>query len=164
MKLIFVRHGTAEDKKKNQTDMDDFKRRLTEDGAKEVKEMVHSLHFVFRKIDTIYTSPLFRAVQTANFVYSENHKSEYEILTTLDPYSTPQEFVKSIRELDPDGVYCFVGHEPLLSQSMNYLLNKNCEIRIELEKAGVAVLTGESLEDLRLTTLLSPKMVTKLDF
>ncbi|WPU64127.1 phosphohistidine phosphatase SixA [Peredibacter starrii] len=164
MKLIFVRHGTAEDKKKNQTEMDDFKRRLTKDGAQEVKEMVHSLHFIFRKIDVIYTSPLFRAVQTANIVYSENHKSEYEILTTLDPFSTPKEFKNSINDLDTDGVYCFVGHEPLLSQSMNYLLNKNCEIRIELEKGGVAVLAGESLEELKLTTILSPRMVTKLDF
>lgn len=164
MKLIFVRHGEAEEKRKNDSEMDDFKRRLTEEGAKEVKEMVHSCHFIFRKIDVIFTSPLFRAVQTANIIYAENHKSEYEILTTLDPFIDSYEFASSIEELSPSGTYCFVGHAPQLSQSVNLLLNGKTEASIDISKGGVAVLEGESLHELVLTTLLSPRLVTKLDY
>ena len=164
MKLIFLRHGIAEDKEKHPSLMGDFRRRLTEEGVKEVKEMVHSCHFIFRKIDTIFTSPLSRAIQTANVVYSENHKSHYEILTTLDPLSGPEAFVQSLRDLDKNSTYCFVGHEPLLSQSINLLMHCKAETRIELEKGGVAVLSGATLEELHLTTLLSPRMVLKFDF
>lgn len=164
MKLIFIRHGKAIEKRKNDSEMDDFRRRLTEDGAKEVKKMVHSCHFIFRKIDVIFTSPLFRAVQTASIIYAENHKSEYDILTTLDPFIEAHEFASSIEELNPSGTYCFVGHAPQLSQSVNLLLNGKTDAKIDISKGGVAVLEGESLPELVLTTLLSPRMVTKLDF
>lgn len=164
MKLIFVRHGSAEDKNKKDTLMDDFRRRLTKDGAQEVKEVVHSCYFIFRKINTIFTSPLSRAVQTASIVYSENHKSDYEILSTLDPFHTPEDFVNSIQDLQTSGTYCFVGHEPQLSQSINLILNQVAETKIEFAKGGVAVLEGETLSSLVLTTLLSPRMMLKLDF
>lgn len=163
MKLIFFRHGIAEEKEPDQTEMDDFGRCLTKEGIIEAKEMIQAGHYLFKKLDGIFTSPLVRAVQTAQILYSQKPECFFEILPTLDSLSPYQDFQNDLKKLK-DGTYCFVGHEPHLSTSINLLLNKKSESGILLAKGGVVVLEGPHLNELKISAVLSPKLLTKLEY
>lgn len=163
MKFIFLRHGTSERKTVGDTVMDDFNRRLTKDGIVEIKEMVQTGHFLFRKLDKIFTSPLLRAVQTADILYRQNEHVDFEMMPELDSLSPLNSFQKEIKSL-PEGTYCFVGHEPHLTSSVNMILNGRSDSEIDLAKGGLLILEGDSVDEMRLSTLVSPKAVTKFQY
>lgn len=163
MKFIFLRHGIAEKKNADDTVMDDFNRKLTKDGIIEVKEMVQTGRFLFRKLDKIFTSPLLRAVQTADILYRQNEQVGFEMMPELDLMSPLNTFQKEIKNL-PNGTYCFVGHEPHLTSSVNIILNGKSDSEIALAKGGLLILEGDSVEEMRLSILVSPKTVTKFQY
>ena len=163
MKFIFLRHGIAEKKRDEHSEMDDFGRELTRDGIIEVKEMVQTGHFLFRKLDKIFTSPLVRAVQTAEILYRQNEHVDFEFMPALDSLSPLSSFQEEIKKL-PQGSYCFVGHEPHLTSSVNLILNGRSESEIALAKGGLLILEGDSIDEMKLSTLISPKSVTKFQY
>ena len=57
-KLIFIRHGKAEEQN---TDISDFERSLTTKGKKEVHNIALKLRVKQPSIDLFMTSPAFRA-------------------------------------------------------------------------------------------------------
>lgn len=156
MKLIFLRHGIAEDKKRSDSDMDDSLRELKKSGRAETKSIVKLFKELFHDVDVIYTSPMSRAVQTAEIIVRYFPKKNLEILETLDASISVDAFLNDIKRLDYKKTYCFVGHEPHLSTSIARLLNAKEEALL-LEKSGFAVLEGDSFSDLKLSMLISPQ-------
>lgn len=65
MNLYLVRHGAAEDKKPGGRDFD---RGLTEEGKKKMSAAVKGWKALIPGFDTLVSSPLIRAVQTAEIV------------------------------------------------------------------------------------------------
>ena len=161
MKLIFFRHALAEKKHLDDTELDDFRRKITDSGIIETKEVIQTCHFLFKKLDSIFTSPLSRAVQTAQIIHRHLRSSlPLEIMSSLDALSSPAEFIKDLQSLD-DGTYCFVGHEPHLTTVIQLLLTNEETTSVKLDKSGVAVLEGEDISSLQLTTLISPKFIVR---
>lgn len=156
MKLIFLRHGIAEDKKKSDTEMDDSMRELKKDGRSETKMMVKAFKEMFKEVDVVYTSPMARAAQTAEVILKYFPKKKFEIMDTLDSSLAVEEFLREVKTLPYKQTYCFVGHEPHLSTAISRLMGAK-DAAIQLEKSGVAVLEGESISDLSLSMLVSPQ-------
>ena len=163
MKLVFFRHGIAEEKKLSHTDMDDYRRKLVPQGMTETHHMAKSLKFIFKKINRVYASPLVRAVQTAEIISREYPALEFELMPSLDKLLNPAVFVKELSTLDQNLNYCFVGHEPHFTQSIQQILTHSMNATVKLDKSGVAVLEGASLSELKVSFLISPKMLSKIN-
>ncbi len=109
----------------------------------------------------ILTSPYTRAVQTAELA-AKVLEVQAEIVRTdaLRPESTPQAVWSEVRTYKSEGSILLAGHEPLLSQTISYLLAASSVI-VELKKGALARidlerLTGEPRGLLQ--WLLTPKV------
>lgn len=161
MNLIFFRHAIASDKKNSHNFMDDFRREITKEGRKETKLMVKTWKPLFKNLNAIFTSPLVRAVQTAEIISKYHPESKLELLESLDSTAAIESFLESIRHLKGSETYCFVGHEPHLTLCVSALL-KETQPNIDLKKSGIILLTGESMDRLKLAQVLSPELTLKL--
>ncbi len=85
----------------------------------------------------ILTSPLVRAVQTAE-VAAEMFAHHHELVrtTALLPTASPQDVWQELRSRKNEPELLLVGHEPLLSQVVGYLLGTP-DLRVDLKKAGL---------------------------
>lgn len=154
MKLIFLRHGTAEEKSAKQTELDDFNRELVRKGRKEIKRIVKNNPDVFKNIDVIFTSPLLRALETAQILYDKFPSDMFEVHPLLETHVDPKVFVKSF-QIKNDPAMCFVGHEPFLTKAVKLFL-KSPDLKIDLVKGGAIVLEGSNLKDLKLSLVIKP--------
>jgi len=117
--LYLTRHGDAEPKKPG---MSDFERELTETGREITKKMATALKKMGAKIDLIISSPLVRAVQTAQ-IFRDVMEVNSEILklNELIPGSDFQSLIKVISHLGVENVLA-VGHEPHLGEFFSWLM------------------------------------------
>ena len=160
MKLIFFRHGTASDKKSTYDDLQDFKRELVKEGIKETKLVEKKFRNLFRGVDVFYSSSYLRAIFTAELLHQKNIHSDFQILPSLDSAVSPKEFIQEINLLSPKKNYCFVGHEPHLSEAVSLLL-KAADPIFNLDKSGFVVLEGDHFNNLKLLSMISPKLLNK---
>lgn len=158
MKLIFFRHGVAVDKKNGQSDLDDARRELTREGVKETKTVVKTLKPLFKDIDIIFSSPMVRAVETAQIISKYFPKKKFELMPSLDSSVASEAFLADLNAIKTDGTYCFVGHEPHLTTSVSKLLKEETS-NIELDKSGMIVLEGKNLNDMKISLIISPALL-----
>ena len=72
MRLIFVRHAPSEGYFIRDDEEADFLREITIEGKKEfTRTTLKALRKNFKLIDVIFTSPLVRAIQTAEMISAE---------------------------------------------------------------------------------------------
>ncbi len=116
--------------------MSDFDRELTEAGKVVTEKMAIALKKAGIKFDIIVSSPLIRAVQTAEiFRGVMGIKSEIVRLNELVPGSDFQSLVKIISELKGENILA-VGHEPHLGEFLYWFL---CLLKpIEFKKSSIA--------------------------
>ncbi|HEY8133103.1 MAG TPA: phosphohistidine phosphatase SixA [Thermoanaerobaculia bacterium] len=148
--IVLLRHGIAEDKSANKPDE---KRELTEEGRRKMKEIARSLARIFPEAEAIYSSPLVRAVQTAEPVAKE-YKLSINQTPALTPKGTPADFRRLLQEIK-DEFAIFVGHEPNLSNIMLDLTKMRGDI--ELKKGGCYGIDFE--EGGKLAWMLSPRVL-----
>jgi len=120
MRLYFLRHGRAV--ARDEWGGDDAQRPLTEDGVELVRAEADSLRRMALDPTVIITSPLVRAVQTADIVVERLDLSgrllhDDRMAAGLD-LDTLQELV---RENDHAAAILFVGHEPDFSEIISGL-------------------------------------------
>ncbi len=162
MKLIFIRHGVAlghflQDPKL------DFERPLTDEGCEKFRILMSKLNSVEKKIDAIFSSPLIRAVQSAEILWTLYKEASLEMLADLDILDDPSHLVKEISLLPPEGIYAFVGHDPHLTRVISSLLELHPEHDfMKLKKGGVCILEGGMWQGFRLKSLLTPKILSSL--
>ena len=140
MKLLVIRHGTAEDSAPG----GDAKRSLTGEGKKEVKEVAAGLAEVFDSIDVIGASPYLRAQQTAEIIAGEFGNVGLETVDALVPGSELTDTLAWITGHRSKNVVCVVGHEPLLGVLVTWLMTGLQNSRVEMTKAGAALLEFDS--------------------
>jgi phosphohistidine phosphatase len=148
--LLLLRHGIAEDKLADKTDAE---RELTDEGRRKMKEIARSLARIFPEAEAIYSSPLVRAVQTAEPVAREYGLS-IDQTPALTPQSTTADFRKLLQEIKVDFAI-FVGHEPNLSNIMLDLTKMRGHI--ELKKGGCYGIDFEAGG--KLSWMLSPRVL-----
>jgi len=134
-KLIFVRHGRAEDPS---PEFSDFERSLTPKGKSISKLMARKLTELENKTGIIITSPAFRALETAIIFGSElGIKPEKIILDSNLYYKMSYNYLVTLLskfENDVDSIMLF-GHNPSFSEIPDRLSNAGCDF---MPKSGIA--------------------------
>jgi phosphohistidine phosphatase len=164
MKLLIIRHGPAGDRAEWEAEgRDDRLRPLTSQGKKEMRRVAEGLATLVPKIDVLATSPLVRAVQTAEIVASQ-YDCETVTVEALAPGNDLEKVVGWLRGQRGDTV-AVVGHEPDLSSVACYLLTGKPSSFLTLKKSGTCLL---ELSDPRgpgqatLEWLLIPRVLKQL--
>ena len=159
--IVLFRHGIAEEQSK---DGNDASRRLTAEGRARMKQIAQGLAELMPKVEVIYTSPLIRAVQTAQAL-ARVYGTKAKIVTAdaLAPRGTPKDFRKLLLEGDGARRAIYVGHEPNLTQIFLALLGiRRPKGSIELKKGGCYVLTLDAKGAGSLDLVLTPRALRKL--
>jgi phosphohistidine phosphatase len=153
MQLYFLRHGEAD--WPNWTKPDD-ERPLTDFGKKEVRQVAKFLNRLKVKPDLIVTSPLPRALQTAE-VAAEQLKTKLRQDEALEPGFGISE-LRTVLKRHRSQVLMLVGHEPDFSNVISALTGAS----LKLSKAGVALVNIDpEAEKGRLLWLFPPKFARK---
>ncbi len=142
MKLIFIRHGAAGDKYDDPEV--DFYRELTPKGKKKLQKSFKQFKKNKIDVDVIFTSPLSRALQTAEVFWKYHKKSDLELTVDLIPENNPFDIIEYISFLPRGGTYAFVGHEPLLSQVISIILSAPPG-QVSLKKGQILILEDKLL-------------------
>jgi phosphohistidine phosphatase len=153
MQLYFLRHGEAD--WPGWTKPDD-ERPLTDFGRKEVRQVAKFLNRLKVKPDLIVTSPLPRALQTAE-VAAEQLKTKLRQDEALEPGFGISE-LRTVLKRHRSKVLMLVGHEPDFSSVISALTGAS----LKLSKAGVALVDIDpGAEEGRLFWLFPPKFARK---
>jgi len=153
MQLYFLRHGEAD--WPGWTKPDD-ERPLTDFGKKEVRQVAKFLNRLKVKPDLIVTSPLPRALQTAE-VAAEQLKTKLRQDEALEPGFGISE-LRIVLKRHRSKVLMLVGHEPDFSSVISALTGAS----LKLSKAGVALVDIDpEAQEGRLLWLFPPKFARK---
>jgi phosphohistidine phosphatase len=135
MEIYILRHGIAEDGHVGQPDAD---RALTADGRKKLRNVLRTAASAGVSPSLILTSPLRRAVQTAQLA-AEIFEYKGDLLRTkaLEPASSPKSVWEEIRVHKDESRILLSGHEPLFSRLTAYLLNSP-DLQIDFKKGALA--------------------------
>jgi phosphohistidine phosphatase len=154
MKLLVVRHATAVDKDEfARTGKSDDLRPLTPGGKREMRDVARGIREVVPAIDTLATSPLVRAVQTAE-ILGEAYDRKLVTVEWLRPETPYEEFAQWARSHREKKVVVIVGHEPHLSGLVSWLLAASRRSLLELKKGAACLLEVEEASGGSSATLL----------
>jgi phosphohistidine phosphatase len=137
-KIIFIRHGRAED---DSPDLPDFERSLTIKGKNVSRLMAAKLKEKLKDIGILITSPAFRAIETALIFAGEYGIDAEKIVINSNLYFRLDEksfmaLLKSINE-DLDTITLF-GHNPSFTDLAGYYCEETCDV---ISKSGIVCLS-----------------------
>jgi phosphohistidine phosphatase len=131
--IVLLRHGIAEP---HGARADDDARILTKTGNRRMKQIGRGLAKRFPKADVIYSSPLIRCVETAEWVEKGYGSSiTFKTSDALKPDATVDDF-RALVDGSQARRIIFVGHEPNLTKMMLAMTKMRSEGEIELQKGG----------------------------
>jgi phosphohistidine phosphatase len=163
--LLIIRHGPAGDSAAWEAEgRDDRLRPLTPEGKKQMRKAASGLAVLVPGLPLLATSPLTRAVETAEIVAAE-YGCEIVPLEALAPGHDPEDTVAWLREQGSDLTVGLVGHEPHLSTLVGYLLTGKRASFVDLKKGGACLLEMTApLQPGRgaLAWLLTPSVLRRL--
>ena len=125
MDLYFLRHGEA---------APDGERPLTSEGAREVARVARWLRKHDVKPEIIFSSPLARALQTAQLV-ADTLEVPMQVEDRLACGARLEQVAELLRPLGRRARVMLVGHEPDFSDMVGELIGGAA---VELKKAGLA--------------------------
>ncbi len=144
MQVILIRHGKAEDAaewaREHSTDV---KRPLTRKGEREMADAAEGLAELVETIDVLASSPLTRAIQTAEIVGVAYGGLEIVVCDELKPGRKPELLMRWLRERGKAKVVAVVGHEPGLSRCAGYMLGGAAKSVVEMKKGGACLIKFE---------------------
>jgi phosphohistidine phosphatase len=157
--LIYVlRHAIADDAKPGESDS---ARALTSEGRKKLSAVLDRAGKAGVSPSIILTSPYVRARQTARMAAQAFEREDSVIETSaLVPSGSPELVWDEITEYRSEQQVMVVGHEPLLSELVKFLLNSPA-LRIDMRKAALVAISLESLRGAprgALQWMLTPKL------
>ena len=134
MQVYLLRHGIAQEAHGAPSDGD---RELTSEGRRKLRETLRVLAGAEVRPSLIISSPLKRAIQTAE-IAREILKTKHNVLHTkaLSPNSSVEQIWDEIRVHRDEPEMMLVGHEPLLSRTAAYLLGAP-NLRVDFKKGAV---------------------------
>lgn len=137
MEIYFVRHGEAEDGAMGGEG--DAARRLTAHAVRGMKQEGEALSGLGVKVDKIISSPLARAVQTAELLREALQVREpISSDPRLEPGFSAEKLDAILAELPGFSTLMLVGHEPSFSRVVGEITGGS---RLKFEKGGVARVT-----------------------
>lgn len=170
MKLLLVRHAPAGDPAAYAASgMDDRERPLTPEGKRKMRRAARGLARLIPSLDLLASSPLVRAVQTADILASCYRRLDVTPTDELVPGRPPDRVLRWLSTLPIEGVVAAVGHEPDLSRLAAFLLTGQTAPFLEFKKGGAALLDlapgsppGGRGGGARLEWLLAPGQLRRL--
>ena len=162
--VLVIRHAEAEEiHDAAVAGRNDAQRRLTDEGRRQMKKGVHGLHKILDTLDFVLSSPLVRAVQTADILAGEFPDAERAEHARLSPGFDPGKLLKWVAQ--QPGHVALVGHEPDLSQWVGYVTTGLPRSLVAMKKGSVCrldmpdtALAGEA----RIAWHLTLKQLAKL--
>lgn len=143
MQVYLLRHGIAEENRAGESDAD---RQLTAEGRRKLRETLRTVAEADAKPSLILTSPLLRAVQTAEIAKSVLRAKTTLVETkVLLPSTNPEPVWDEIRVHKDEPELMLVGHDPLFTNLAGYLLGfpalnidfkKGAVLRVDFEAFG----------------------------
>ena len=141
MNIYIVRHAIAEEKSSSGNDA---ARVLASEGKRKMKEAALGFARLEPEIEKIFSSPLVRALQTAQIIASPL-KKKVEELEELAPGRSPQEVLARLVKMRDIGSVMLAGHEPNCSELAAYLLGNSTHLEIEFKKGAICLIQMQSL-------------------
>ena len=166
MELYVIRHAIAQPLgQKN--DFTDEKRALTSEGRERMREAARGLRRIGVEFDLVMTSPLVRAVETAEIITTELDLSRIEVRQTkaLAPGASADALFAEIKKHKGAESIALVGHQPDLGEIISKIVQGNESLSVGMKKGGVCCLNViERVPTLRgsLIWLLGPKHLRML--
>jgi phosphohistidine phosphatase len=144
MELYVVRHGIAEDGGEG---MSDASRALTGKGRRRFQKTARAFGKRGNRLDLVLTSPLVRAVQTAEILADAADPEEVAVLEELDPRVGVESLRTAVakRAGKADAV-AIVGHEPQLS-SLLAALSGVSQSDLDLKKGSIVRIDVDAMTD-----------------
>lgn len=136
MFLIFVRHAEA-GKRDPEKWPDDDLRPITPEGRKKQAECARAMKALGLEADLLFTSPLLRAVQTAEVIQEVYGIREAATTEALGHECSVNSVVMLVNTLPPEATIMLVGHEPSFSRVAAAFIGRSADAGIELRKSGV---------------------------
>jgi phosphohistidine phosphatase len=161
MILYFLRHASAGEHMANPKK--DEKRALDKEGIEQCGYVGRAMAALQVQVDTIVSSPLKRATQTASLVGNElGYEGKLQIEAGLRPGATFADFRKLLEKYARYEAVMVVGHNPNLSQFLGSIISDSgCEASVELKKGAVAKVETRRTSG-TLQWCLTPKLVRAL--
>lgn len=138
-RVLLLRHAEAEEAAEAAREgRDEAHRELTREGRRKMHEGARGLGNLVEHIDVLVTSPLTRAIQTADIVAEAFPHAKRLTHPGLSPgvyHSALAQWV-----MHHKGVVALVGHEPDLSQWIGYMVSGEPRSLVVMKKGGVCCL------------------------
>lgn len=142
MNVCFFRHGIAVEP--GTPGVAEEARTLTEEGLKKTRQAARGLNRLNLGLDCVVTSPLPRALQTAEIVAEVLELPKPRASDRLLPGVVPAQLLGVLADLEGK-TPVLVGHEPTLSAAVSLLISGTSSGEIPLKKAGMAFAEVTSL-------------------
>jgi phosphohistidine phosphatase len=160
--VYLVRHAIAFDR--GQDWADDTRRPLTHKGAARMREVVSGLLALGVELDTVITSPLVRAKQTADLIIGGWPEPPALVLSSaLSPGAPPSGVSDVLSRHTQDAGIALVGHEPGLGEIAAWLIGARHPL--PFKKGGVTRIDVPALPlggSGVLVWMATPKMLRQL--
>lgn len=139
MNIYLIRHGKAEPISPL---VNDKERQLTDEGKKILRSSAELWKSVIKKPDFILTSPLLRAVQTAEIIAEAmNFKDDILKENLLLPGSSTNSLIELSKSLNADNIF-FIAHQPDLSFHLSRFIG-NSEVNLKFSPGSIAKISFE---------------------
>lgn len=167
MELFVIRRAIAEPLGK-ENDFSDEKRALTVEGRNRMREVVKGLVKLGVEFDLIMTSPLARAVETAEITATAVGLPKKEIKQSehLAPGASAEHLFAEIKSHAGVEAIALIGHQPDLGGLISRIIQSDGgALSIQLKKGGVCCLNvTETVPTLRgdMVWLLTPRQLRLL--
>jgi phosphohistidine phosphatase len=162
MNLYILRHGIAVEHGAAGYENDD-ERPLTGKGERKMWAIAEAMKALEISFDSIFSSPLVRARQTAEIVAEAlKCRKRMQLTDTLSPQDSAKPLIEFLRDQGAVDDIVLVGHEPYLSRLIALLISGNSDTSVLLKKGGFCKLSTDDLKHGKCATLewlLTPKQM-----
>jgi phosphohistidine phosphatase len=161
MQVYLLRHGVAEKERPGLSDAD---RALTQDGRRKLRQVLKAADKAQVQPSLILTSPLKRAVETAEIAQEVlGYKKKILQTKALQPASSVEQVWEEIRVHRDEPALMLVGHNPLFAELSGYLLG-SYKMQLDFKKGALLRIDFETFRAQPKGTLrwyLTAKMAAK---
>lgn len=140
MKVLVIRHAIAEDRDEfARSGRDDELRPLTDVGRTKMRAAAEGLARLVESIDLLATSPLVRAVQTAEIVAAAFGGIKPKTTRALEPGADDALFAWLAKQ-SPSRTIALVGHEPDLSRFISRAVSGRSRSFVNMKKGAACLI------------------------
>ena len=160
MIVYFLRHASAGQHKI--VPKQDEKRAIDKIGEQQSRDVGRALAGLGVKVDAIVSSPLTRAMQTAELAAKEfGHKNKIVISDAMRPEASYDQFHDLLAQYRKSNAIMVVGHNPSITEFLIHLLtgSEHCQC-VDFKKGAVAKVEVQEGKCV-LNWLFTPKMASK---